>query len=258
MPINKGKVSWRTVSKLVQDLGAEFAINKQPFREMTNLQVAVAQVAVNRKLLGDEEWSHMFSAKSTRVTVVWDRYHPPKAEVRSIVQRTLASGRVPSDETSHIWAVPLALSRPPLASEVAMYRGDTMAAIAATNCEHVVLLGKSVIQMWRSDFKPMTVAGDAFIWGSRYVYPMIHPGAILADVENLRIWQQGLRQLSRGVHTGEVEWAKMCVECDYAAEVYDEQAVPYCGNHFNINNTQRRESKWAKQTNKAQQMGMDL
>lgn len=252
--VNKGKVSWRTVNRLVKDLGAEFAINKPTFQEMTELQRRVAQIAVNRR---DGEM-HLFSDKPTRVTVVWDRYFPPRAEVRSIVQRTLASGRVPSDETSHIWAVPLALTRPPLASEIALHRASTMAAIAATNCEHVVLLGKSVIQMWRSDFKPMAVAGDAFVWGSKYVYPMIHPGAILADVGNLRVWQEGLRQLSRGVHTGEVEWAKMCVKCGYAAEVYDEQAVPYCGNHFKIDNTQWRESRWVKETNKAQQMGMDL
>lgn len=242
------------VRRLVNELGAEFLINPPTFKPYdSDIQKFRDQTkCINALSADDEEYKFPDVDRTTRVTILWDHFHPPRSFPRVTLRSTLGSGHVYDDDVAHVWAVPRDLGRPPLASEIAEYRMRTLAAINAADCPHVMLLGKAAISVWRPDLKPMTVAGGTFVWGDKWVYPTIHPSAIAMDGQNVETWRQGMRGLARSIFEGEIRYNTHCIVCDYQVDVYDKDAVPYCSKHLNANAV-NKEHDWKKKQNLAQQ-----
>jgi hypothetical protein len=254
------KTPWRVVKLMMEELGATFLINPPTFTPYdTGLGKYVAQRRCQKALdPGDKEYEFPEQERTTRVTIVWDHFHPPRSFPRTTLRSTLGSGHVYDDDVAHVWGVPRDLGRPPLESEIAAYRERTLAAIEAAECPHVMLLGKAAIALWRPDLKPMQVTGGTFLWGNKWVYPTIHPSAIAMDGQNLQIWREGMRGLARGIFDGEVQYGYTCIKCGDAVDAYDRNAVPYCREHFNMSNADSQEKKMKKASNKSKQIGMDL
>ena len=239
---------------LIDQFGAEFMINPPSYTPFNNdiQKYRTQQKCINALEPGDEDYKFPDVDRTTRVTILWDHYHPPRSFPRVTLRSTLGSGHVYDDDVAHVWAVPRDLGRPPLASEIAEYRVRTLAAIEAADCPHVMLLGKAAISVWRPDMKPMSVAGGTFVWGNRFVYPTIHPSAIAMDGQNLQTWREGMRGLARSIFEGEIRYNTHCIMCDYRVDVYDKDAVPYCKTHFNANAV-NKERELIKRQNQADQ-----
>lgn len=248
------KANWRTVKMLVDELGAEFLVNPPVYEPYNNdIQKFMTQKKMQAaREPGDEKYLFPSVERTTRVTILWDHFHPARSFPRVTLRSTLGSGHVYDDDVAHVWAVPRDLGRPPLASEIAEYRQRTLAAIDAADCAHVMLLGKAAISLWRPDLKPMQVAGGTFVWGDHFVYPTIHPSAIAMDGQNVQTWREGMKGLARSIFEGEIRYGTHCILCDYRVDVYDKNAVPYCSKHFNANAV-NKEVEWKKKQNKAQQ-----
>lgn len=251
------KAPWRQVKRLIDQFGAEFMVNPPAFQPYPTMVAKFQAQRACQKSIAMDDMQYIFpeADRTTRVTILWDHYHPPRSFPRVTLRSTLGTGHIYDDDIAHVWAVPRDLGRPPLASEIAEYRVRTIAAIEAADCPHVMLLGKAAISLWRPDMKPMMVAGGTYVWGNKWVYPTIHPSAIAMDGENVQTWRDGMRGIARAIFENDIRYDTVCIRCDYQVDVYDKDAVPYCIKHFNANAV-NKEKEWLKKQNQALQGGM--
>lgn len=251
----KRKINWTMVSELIDQFGAEFMINMKPFDELPRTKVQMNCAMANERLMMHDDWYtgliHEYEypeyPKRAQLIAVWDRYYPPHHQARGILTRALAGGGVLRDQVAHVWAVPRALSSPPLAQEIAAHRLDTQFAIDAANCQHVMLLGSGSIKMWRSDLKVTELLGNTYTWNNKwFIYPAMNPMAIVADHSKVEDWRRSISAIAQAIHDGSTNLVHWCYECGDDADVWDENAVGWCKEHFKFTNVENKEKAWHK------------
>lgn len=241
----------RWTKHIIERFGAEVMLDEMKFQHMSELATKVARKKADREI-ADESGRYVWPETAEPVlTVVWDWAYPPRHPAFSTMRAVLASGGVTHDRVAHVWAVPRELRRPALAEEIAEFRSRTIAAVQAANSQDVLLVGASAIKLWRPDMPVMQVTGRTFRWRIRNqdyrVFPIMHPGAVINDKSNMALWRLSLKSLSRAIYQGVTAWETSCiVDCGRDVEIYDENAVPYCAEHFNPNNTANKEKEWKK------------
>jgi len=245
------------VSELVEQFGAEFMVNMKEWQPQKPGRARIEQLKVNEKLaqvdghLANSPTRHAYEfpeyGTDTVLTVVWDRYYPSKHQARGIMSRALASAGVTRDRVAHVWVVPEERRSPPLPEDIAKYRLLTEYAIHAANSQHVLLVGAGAMQMWRKDLRVSEIHGQPFAWKGRWiVFPVYNPMALVIDANHVDAWRRDLHALCMSIQGEKVNWMSGCYACDEDADVWDENAVGWCREHFKFTAVTNIENDWNK------------
>ena len=257
--VPKRKVNWAMVAELIEKFGAEFMVNMEDFNPMPPQRARLEQMKVINKLremdghLSAEDRAillpHEYPEYPTQpdLVIVWDRGYPANHRARGIMSRALSGVGITRDRVAHVFAVPEILSSPPLPQQLAKYRMNVESAIAAANCRHVLLVGAGAVNMWRSDLKVSEIHGQPFAWKNRWiVFPIYNPIALVVDPTHIDAWRRDLHALCMSIQGERVEWMTNCYKCGEDAHVWDENAVGWCRDHFNINNVANKNKAWSR------------
>lgn len=257
-----GKPNWATIKRLIDEFGAEFAINLKPYDKRPPKRVVLDCMKVNAKLAayGDEReeqieaYDFTDDPSAVRVVCLWDRFYPARSNARQIMSRALSRGGVLRDQVAHVWAVPRVLPGPPLAEQIAPYRMHALSAVDAANVEHVVLIGSGAVKLWRQDLQVSKVAGGTYVWQNRWlIHPIMNPTSVLADRTLEDAWKHGMGRVLLALNEEHTRLGVACVECGRGMDVYDEHAVPWCREHFNPNGVMNVTKGWNKKMNETGQ-----
>lgn len=248
----------RSTRILISDMGADVLIAKQEYQHLTPIARQVMRNRSTRQLTALDGESYIFPADGAQsaVTIVWPSYYKPTHEAQAVLRRALGAHHIHRDELSHVWAVPHALGQPPLPSDISAWRRNTMKGIEAADSEHVILVGSQVVGMWNPGAKINRYAGNAYVWGRYYVYPMFNPLALHHDL-HVDDWLAGFKKLAWALREGSIMQMLDIVchqpACGAAGIVYDQRAVAWCDTHFKISKATKQEKKWKREINNLDQ-----
>lgn len=144
------------------------------------------------------------------------------------------------------------VTRNPSKQEVAACRPNLEAQLNAAYSQYVLLVGATALRSFRDDLQLKRDHGWVFSWMDKWtVMPIYHPAAILRDRSYKEPTQKDLSRFARMVNGGPNGLAGIeliedkCVKCEGPVEMYDRDAVPYCGKHW-----ERNKNEWKNQREK--------
>lgn len=248
----------RATRILISQMGAEILIAKQEYQHTTAIHRQVLRNRSDRQITALDGTPYIYPSDgmASTVTILWPSYYKPAHEAQAIMRRALGAHHIGRDEMSHVWAVPHALGEPPLPGALSVWRRNTMKGIEAADSEHVILVGSQAVSMWNKDAKIKRYAGNAYVWGRHYVYPMYNPLALHHDLR-VEDWEAGFKKLAWSLREGSVlsmlDTACHQPACDREGVVYDQRAVAWCNTHFKISRATKQEREWTVKSNKLDQ-----
>lgn len=243
--------------RLIDEFGAEFAVNLLPRPELPRSRVLIDVSKVNRKLseFDNEAVPYEFPLDPPSVVALWPRAYSKGSQGRVVLRRVLGAGGLDERQVAHVWCLPREGKGAVLAQDIAKYWIHAVSAIFAANPTHVILIGSPAVSMWRRDLKVMQVNGHTYTWRNRFiVVPIMSPLSVLADRRNLDEWRRGVNDFLMHYNEGNFQLRNICVECNQQAASYDRDAVPYCQHHLNhMNRSQRGHDEWTELANQSLQ-----
>lgn len=129
--------------------------------------------------------------------------------------------------------------RQPSESEMRSCRHNLMAQLSTLSTPYVILAGSHAVKSWRNDLRVGEVKDRVFTWelpfGKFYVFPILHPAAVLrqrilwdSSIINLR-W---IADIVKGVADVSDYINYTCIVCGSASSELDPDMVPYCTRHW--------------------------
>lgn len=245
------------VKRLVDEFGAEFAINMKPYSPGTAGRVRLNVARFMERIEEESPDAYLpefVDPMRTRVVCLWDRYTPRTQAGRVLLRRLLIQNHIDDAHVGHVWAVPEALKGPPLAQQLAAHRPRTLEIINALNVRHVVLIGSGSVHLWRPDLKLHQCHGGTYVWNNQwYVYPIMNPTAVSVDHRNMDELREDVRGIARVVNDDAIQLGNVCMECGERSETFDRDGVPWCQHHLKLNKSEGAEVTWKKLHAKQQQ-----
>jgi uracil-DNA glycosylase len=147
--------------------------------------------------------------------------------------------------------------RPPSTQEQAACHSNLIRNLIAADVRYVLLLGAPALRQWRTDLKLTDVAGKLFIWRQRwFVYPMFHPNAVLRQSFSAAEWREQVSKFAQIVNddTGLDSVHSRCIDCSSSVYAYDEDAVPWCREHFKVQQATRQQEDRRRRINNTQRL----
>lgn len=225
-----------SVRRLIREFGADIQVRISPPKseDYTAMKRRNAQKAVYKMFPEKDIYGFDFSEGGLPwVTVLWDYAQPYDSPSRTSMRRSLAEFGVWEPRVSHLWCVPEALGRPPLAQDLATYRPFLLNALSAAGSKYVILVGTRPMWMWRPEMKLKMVQGKMFVWRSRYmVYPVANPLAM--QKHEYRSWRNQIEKFCYYVMNDmDTEAVSAdCIDCGERVYWYDADGVPWCREHY--------------------------
>lgn len=124
----------------------------------------------------------------------------------------------------------------PEAGQIEACKGNRELALSLMQQPYLLLVGSVALKLYRPDLQLGQVQGDVFLWDDKWiVMPIYHPAGILRNT-NLKPGVQTALDTFGEVVRGDRTWVSVmrltCVRCDRYHDRIDEDAVPYCEEHF--------------------------
>jgi uracil-DNA glycosylase family 4 len=128
--------------------------------------------------------------------------------------------------------------RSPAAEELRACETNRASVLDLMQRPYVLLVGQSALKIYRQDLTLAGTVGMAFLWQEKYiVMPVYNPAGIKRDPSLKPKTQTALENFGKLVR-GEIRWTDLmaytCIrpDCNKYYDRVDEDAVPYCDDHF--------------------------
>lgn len=254
------------IDRLRRDFSAELAIRLSHPATPDLSRLKSKRLKVSAKLYNqfrDEPWDVEFyewSAKSPRLTVVWERPTTSDTPARALVRRLLIGLGIWDTEVNHLWATSRIGTRGAIPiPELATFRPWLMEGLEAGGCQPVLLVGARPLWLWRPDLRLSKTHGRIGVMRSRWaVLPMESPERLSKG--ELTEWSRELRRFTDAINDNRyLEYLPTtCTRCDERVYWYDSDAVPWCREHAEEGTKAQDKGvhKWATEETRSGQQAM--
>ena len=237
MTSTKALTHAESVRRLIREFGADINVRIQPIpsdkssiHDRRKINASLISKFKDRDVT-PYEWA----TDKPMLTVVWDYAQPETNPSRIRLSRLLAECRLPTSHVAHLWCVPEALGKPPLAQELAMYREWLIKGLYASGSKYVLLVGTRPMWVWRPELRMKEVQGRFYIWKQAFVImPVSNPLSVLASKHEYTEWVESIRRFCGAVltDTDTEHLSSTCIKCENSVYWYDSDGVPWCREHF--------------------------
>ena len=263
MTSTKALTHAESVRRLIREFGADINVRIQPIS--SDKSSIHDRRKINASLISKfkdrDVTPYEWASDKAQLTVVWDYVQPETNPSRVRLTRLLAECRLSSPHVAHLWCVPEALGKPPLAQELAMYREWLIKGLYASGSKYVLLVGARPMWVWRPELRMTEVHGRFYIWKQAFVImPISNPLSVLANRFEYIKWVENVRQFVAAIltDTDTEHLSSVCIKCDKTVYWYDGDGVPWCREHFEKADKDQSKGvrKWQEQTLEATNMEM--
>jgi len=292
----------RYIANLIDKFGADVLISMIPAPTHHPVAVAVARVNVSETVeecrlcpLGSTatchvpaEWPGRRHRAPARFAVLGEapgpeedaRGRPFVGRAGQLLRGALSKGSVNSDDVVYLNTVSCfpheqevsprgkvrKVIRQPTDAEMLACRRNFLAQLDAANVRYVLICGSTALKAWRKDLRITQCQGKLGVMLNKwFVYPVLHPAAILRGIETVSEWERRIWRFieivegDEGTTALETKCSKFG-ECGERFWMYDKDGLPWCEGHWveGMDGHNRSVSWWLREMAKSDQMEMEL